>query len=142
MSRLGSTTGASSSSTWRNAHLQLFNSTMPRRTENPEQASAQSSCGDRFTTWGALEAERSCGSSRDLRDRLASVRSGSLPARNAHARRVGVRQRSGRCWARTSDLRLVETEARGQDLTGQVKKGHFERLALAKYDDDPQQKCA
>jgi hypothetical protein len=31
-------------------------------------------------------------------------------------------RRDGRCWARTSDLRLVETEARGQDLTGQVRK--------------------
>jgi hypothetical protein len=29
---------------------------------------------------------------------------------------------NGRCWARTSDLRLVEAETRGQGLTGKVSK--------------------
>jgi hypothetical protein len=32
---------------------------------------------------------------------------------------------SGRYWARTSDVRLVEAEAHGQDMTGKVKKSRY-----------------
>jgi hypothetical protein len=32
--------------------------------------------------------------------------------------RIVSNHRNGRCWARTSDLRLVEAERRGQGVTG------------------------
>src|SRR5205085_12237690 len=66
------------------------------------------------TAWHCHGSER-----RGRSDRLStSGRPQGTP--DSHDRRAAVR--SGRCWARTSDLRLVETERRGQPESAEATK--------------------
>src|SRR5437588_3684770 len=82
------------------------------------------------TAWHCHGSER-----RGRSDRLStSGRPQGTP--DSHDRRAAVR--SGRCWARTSDLRLVETERRGQRESLEVTEssclqGFLDGTARAAY---------